>query len=340
MTQRSGILAAGNWIVDRVKLIDTWPSEETLAIISRETQGMGGAPPNVLAGLARLGAKFPLSGAGIVGYDAAGDWILEQCAKLGIDTRLITRTNEGPTSYTDVMNVERTGRRTFFHQRGVNALLGPESIDLASCSARLFHLGYLLLLDRLDRPGKSKGTAAAELLEKRIIGMRQRFGEVQIFARGYANHRVAGNYAFLQSRHSNDRLDGRAWNEASRKCQLLIDDGKKTAARGIDGDDRTVVAAQRLDRRFANDRIVVLGYIILRGISKRWNAVARDGPVPNGSMCGPHASRGPGNRRCRDGEVPCNQCTEHDCKDSIMAGAVSHIIPFWTASALPKRALS
>jgi sugar/nucleoside kinase (ribokinase family) len=165
VTQRSGILAAGNWIVDHVKLIDTWPSEETLAIISRETQGMGGAPPNVLAGLARLGAKFPLNGAGIVGYDAAGDWILEQCAKLGIDTRLITRTNEGPTSYTEVMNVERTGRRTFFHQPGVNALLGPESIDLASCSARLFHLGYLLLLDRLDRPEKSKGTAAAELLD-------------------------------------------------------------------------------------------------------------------------------------------------------------------------------
>jgi sugar/nucleoside kinase (ribokinase family) len=163
--QRSGILAAGNWIVDHVKLIDTWPSEETLAIISRETQGMGGAPPNVLAGLARLGAKFPLGGAGIVGYDAAGDWILEQCAKLGIDIRLIIRTDEGPTSYTDVMNVERTGRRTFFHQRGVNALLSPECIDLASSSAKLFHLGYLLLLDRLDQPGKSKATAAAELLD-------------------------------------------------------------------------------------------------------------------------------------------------------------------------------
>ena len=166
MTERSGILAAGNWIVDHVKLIDTWPSQETLAIISRATQGMGGAPPNVLAGLAKLGAKFPLSGAGIVGYDAAGDWILEQCAKLGIDTRLIIRTNEGPTSYTDVMNVVGTGRRTFFHQRGVNALLGPESIDLASSAAKLFHLGYLLLLDRLDQPGKSKGTAAAELLDQ------------------------------------------------------------------------------------------------------------------------------------------------------------------------------
>jgi sugar/nucleoside kinase (ribokinase family) len=164
--QRSGILAAGNWIVDHVKLIDTWPSQETLANIGRETQAMGGAPPNVLAGLARLGAQFPLSGAGIVGYDAGGDWILEQCAKLGIDTRLITRTNQGPTSYTDVMNVAGTGRRTFFHQRGVNALLGPESIDLVSSSAKLFHLGYLLLLDRLDQPGQTKDTAAADLLDR------------------------------------------------------------------------------------------------------------------------------------------------------------------------------
>jgi sugar/nucleoside kinase (ribokinase family) len=166
VTQRSGILAAGNWIVDHVKLIDTWPAEETLAIISRETDGLGGAAPNVLAGLARLGAKFPLSGAGIIGADAAGDWILEECMKLGIDTRLIVRTNQGPTSYTDVMNVEKTGRRTFFHQHGVNALLGPESIDLTASSAKLFHLGYLLLLDRLDQPGKNKGTAAAELLDR------------------------------------------------------------------------------------------------------------------------------------------------------------------------------
>lgn len=166
MIQRSGILAAGNWIVDHVKLIDTWPAQETLATIGGEAQSMGGAPPNVLAGLARLGAKFPLEGAGIIGYDTAGDWVLEQCAKLGIDTRLLNRTHGGPTSYTDVMNVESTGRRTFFHQRGVNALLGPESIGLASSSAKLFHLGYLLLLDRLDRPSDSKGTAAAELLDQ------------------------------------------------------------------------------------------------------------------------------------------------------------------------------
>jgi sugar/nucleoside kinase (ribokinase family) len=166
VTQRSGILAAGNWIVDHVKLIDRWPSQEALANINRETQSMGGGPHNVLSGLARLGAKFPLSGAGIIGYDSAGDWILEECARIGIDTRLITRSDQGPTSYTDVMSVEGTGRRTFFHQRGVNALLGPESIDLAASSAKLFHLAYLLLLDRLDQPGQRLGTAGAELLDQ------------------------------------------------------------------------------------------------------------------------------------------------------------------------------
>src|SRR6202043_3167937 len=78
------------------------------------------------------------------------------------DTRLITRTNEGPTSNTDVMNVERTGRRTFFHQRGVNALLGPESIDLASCSY------WIASIDRekakvLRRPSSSTTRRVSDL---------------------------------------------------------------------------------------------------------------------------------------------------------------------------------
>ena len=32
-SERRGIAAAGNWIVDNVKIIDTWPQEETLANI-------------------------------------------------------------------------------------------------------------------------------------------------------------------------------------------------------------------------------------------------------------------------------------------------------------------
>jgi sugar/nucleoside kinase (ribokinase family) len=164
MSDRNGILAAGNWIVDYVKIIDAWPTQDTLANIISDYRGTGGAPCNVLIDLAKLGADFPLIGGGIIGQDEPGDWILETCKQSGVDTALIRRTSERPTSYTDVMTVESTGRRTFFHQRGANALFDVNSIRLETCSAKIFHLGYLLLLDRLDQSCARFGTRAAELL--------------------------------------------------------------------------------------------------------------------------------------------------------------------------------
>jgi sugar/nucleoside kinase (ribokinase family) len=166
VSERSGILAAGNWIVDHVKVIDLWPSQDALAIIQSETHGNGGSPFNVLIDLARLGAEFPLQGAGMLGTDAAGDWILDICRQHGIDISSMRRTDAAPTSYTDVMTVASTGRRTFFHQRGANALLESSQIQLESSSAKLFHLGYLLLLDRLDEACPTFGTKSAELLHR------------------------------------------------------------------------------------------------------------------------------------------------------------------------------
>ena len=121
---------------------------------------------NVLIDLAKLGAKFPLLAAGIVGEDPPGDWALEVCRSQEIDVSMVKRSTEAPTSYTDVMTVQHSGRRTFFHQRGANALLDSDSINLETSSAKLLHLAYLLLLDRLDQPRKGFGTRAGELLAK------------------------------------------------------------------------------------------------------------------------------------------------------------------------------
>ena len=46
--ERSGLLAAGNFIVDRFKIIDYYPREEMLASILRESSGNGGGPYNIL----------------------------------------------------------------------------------------------------------------------------------------------------------------------------------------------------------------------------------------------------------------------------------------------------
>jgi sugar/nucleoside kinase (ribokinase family) len=166
MTTRKGIFSGGNWIVDAVKIIDTWPQQDTLANIFGTTRGTGGSPFNLLMDLALFGAKFPLSAVGLVGNDENGRWIVEQCRTHAIDTTALDHTDQAPTSYTDVMTVQGSGRRTFFHARGANALLDAAHFDFTKTQARLFHLGYLLLLDRLDQPHPEYGTIAAEVLAR------------------------------------------------------------------------------------------------------------------------------------------------------------------------------
>ena len=157
-------MAGGNWIIDQVKLIDVYPQREQLANILSQSQGTGGAPYNVLINLAKLGASFPLSGAGLVGKDGLGQYIQDDCRKHGIQARHLRTTSEAPTSFTDVMTEQSNGRRTFFHARGANALWKGEDVDFSKIKAQIFHLGYLLLLDELDEPDTKFGTKAARLL--------------------------------------------------------------------------------------------------------------------------------------------------------------------------------
>lgn len=163
-SSRNGLLAGGNWIIDQVKMIDVYPQLEQLANIRGQSQGTGGAPYNVLIDLAKLGAKFPLFAAGLVGKDLMGEEILADCAKHKIDTKFLKTTAESSTSYTDVMTELSNGRRTFFHNRGANALWDGEDLDFSKTKARVFHLGYLLLLDAMDEADKVYGTKAARLL--------------------------------------------------------------------------------------------------------------------------------------------------------------------------------
>src|SRR5205085_386830 len=137
---RSGILAGGNWIVDKLKFIDTYPQQDALANIKSESVSNGGSPFNILVDLAKLGAPFPLAGVGLIGSDADGEWIFKQCAEHHIKTVQLCIHPTVHTSYTDVMVVQSTGRRTFFHQRGANGALDNEHFEFSSNPAKIFHL--------------------------------------------------------------------------------------------------------------------------------------------------------------------------------------------------------
>lgn len=171
-SNRNGILAGGNFITDYVKLIDAWPEQDTLASIRSETMSNGGGPYNILKDLAAMVPQLPLEACGLVGEDANGDWILDDCRSAGIDVGQMHRTSKANTSYTDAMTVANTGRRTFFHQRGANALLSPEHFDFSKSNARIFMLGFLMLLDNLDAIDEEGVTGAAKVLRKaREAGM-------------------------------------------------------------------------------------------------------------------------------------------------------------------------
>jgi len=172
-SNRRGIAAAGNWIVDRVKVVDALPSRGRLGSIQSETRSTGGAAANVLMDLARLGAPFPLTGIGWVGADEDGAYVRSRFEGTGVDVSLVRGRPDARTSYTDVMSEAGTGDRTFYHHRGANALLRPEDVPLAGLGCRILHLGYLLLLDAMDEADEEFGTRAARLLhDARALGIR------------------------------------------------------------------------------------------------------------------------------------------------------------------------
>lgn len=166
---RRGIISAGNWLVDTIKFIRTYPTAGNLVTIERIESGFGGCAHNVLADLAHLESGLPLYAGGCVGRDSQGDEIMAAVERMGINSEGMCRV-DAATSYTDVMADMTTGTRTFFHHHGANACFGEEHINKICADAKIFHLGYLLLLKRMDAADEEYGVVAARVLK----GLQQR----------------------------------------------------------------------------------------------------------------------------------------------------------------------
>ena len=236
MTQRRGIIAAGNWIVDQVKSIDRWPGEGNLCNILRQEVSGGGGACNVLFDLAAMNCDIPLFAAGRIGEDDAGEWLRKEVEKRGIHAGWLKRTEGVPTSYTDVMS--GGGKRTFFHCRGANARLDVEDFSGPLPAAKIFYLGYLLLLDRLDAPDAEFGTRGARLLAERLAegyetvvdfvseapekfrtGVRAALPYVDTLV---INELEAGNAFSVRIRRDDDSLD---WQALIRTARRFLEAG-------------------------------------------------------------------------------------------------------------------
>lgn len=163
---KNGICCAGNMIVDITYPIVTWPKQNELTHITEAIQNStGGAVCNTITDLARLDPNLHLVASGFAGYDAEGDYLLQELGKYpNIDLSMVRR--DGRTSFTAVMSNNQTKERTFFQHAGANAYYGEEHIDWDNLKVDIFHIGYILLLPALDALDEEYGTKMARLLHR------------------------------------------------------------------------------------------------------------------------------------------------------------------------------
>lgn len=230
---KKGIAIAGNLLVDHVKLVDVWPEKGMLCNIRKQKTSIGGCAGNTICGLARIDAQVPLRCYGRIGDDADGAYILNYLESLGVCTDSVKKEKGDVTSYTDVMSDMRTGERTFFHARGANAHFKYEDIDLKHLEADIFHIGYALLLDELDKEDPEYGTVMARILsEVQKKGIRtsidvvseegKRFQRVVIPSLKYCNYLIAneiegGRIAGIEPRNPEGVILSGAMEEICRE---------------------------------------------------------------------------------------------------------------------------
>ncbi len=164
--ERNGIVAGGNFIIDQIKIVDQQPVQNQLSLILDQFTSTGGSPYNILKNLSLLKAPFKLAGIGMVGNDAGGKLVLDDCIKNDIDKKGIKVTDKAITSFTDVVTNNANASRTLLHYEGANALLDIEHFRLDKYRYKIFHLGYLMLLESLDKINERGKTRASQLLQK------------------------------------------------------------------------------------------------------------------------------------------------------------------------------
>lgn len=162
MKTQQGFVLGGTLIVDRVKIVDTFPREGTLAYILASSRGIGGCPANNAVNLKVLDPDLPIAVIGCVGDDDDGRYVLNELRQRAIDLSGVRVAQQTPTSYTDVITVKHTGQRTFFHERGANSDWDVDDIPFAQYAGyKIAQIGYILLLDGMDAADPEYGTVMA-----------------------------------------------------------------------------------------------------------------------------------------------------------------------------------
>ena len=80
--------------------------------------------------------------------DENGEFVKNTFTQNGVSVDFV-KSSSDKTSFTEVMSVTG-GERTFFTYPGTGADFGYDDIDYDKLQAKIFHLGYFLLLQKVD----------------------------------------------------------------------------------------------------------------------------------------------------------------------------------------------
>ena len=146
--KKKGIAVVGSILVDEINAVSKYPSEGELTRITAVKKAVGGCVPNVAVDLKKISPQLNVFAVGKVGNDENGQYVSNVLDANGVNTDMITVSDE-KTSFTQVISVSG-GQRTFFTYPGASADFGNDDIDYENLEADIFHLGYFLLLQKID----------------------------------------------------------------------------------------------------------------------------------------------------------------------------------------------
>jgi sugar/nucleoside kinase (ribokinase family) len=145
---KNGIAIAGSILVDNINEISAYPSAGELTKIKSVQKSVGGCVPNVAIDLKRICPDLTVKAVGKIGADENGEYVKEVLSKNGVEIEDIS-VGTDKTSFTEVMSVSG-GQRTFFTYAGASADFGVNDVPMDALNVKMLHLGYFLLLDKID----------------------------------------------------------------------------------------------------------------------------------------------------------------------------------------------
>ena len=146
---RQGIAVAGTILVDKINEIAAYPQSGELTKILNLDKSVGGCVPNVAVDLKKICPQLAISAIGKIGKDDEGQYVADVMQQAGVDVSGLAISEEDRTSFTEVMSVIN-GQRTFFTYPGASADFGYADVDFDKLQAKILHLGYFLLLQKVD----------------------------------------------------------------------------------------------------------------------------------------------------------------------------------------------